>query len=78
MYIAIEGIKGVGKSSIINKLVRYFESQKEDFLFARYTMPTNSTIDKIVVRYPILMRNCDWFKEYVYACRLLHFFFSLD
>jgi thymidylate kinase len=70
MYIAIEGLKGSGKTSLVNRLILFLKTTNIDFSVMSPTKADDksSLIEKIYAKYSFLQRN-SFFKAIVYAHR---------
>jgi thymidylate kinase len=70
MYIAIEGLKGSGKTTLINKLILFLKTTNIDFSVMRPTRADdkNSLIEKIYEKYFFMQHN-SFFRAIVYAHR---------
>lgn len=69
MYICIEGIKGSGKTTLVNELKYYFERSRREFEIASPTKPIpNSYVERIFKIFRFL-RRIDVCNEYLYAAR---------
>jgi thymidylate kinase len=70
MYIAIEGVKGIGKSTLLEKLQDYFLQQQIHFTVACPTKPiSNRTISEWLFEKMPWVFQADGLKEMLYAHR---------
>lgn len=65
MYIAIEGVKGVGKSSVIQYLSQEYTNYQLLFLHPTHPMPSNHILE---ILFP-LFKYIDFYRAYLYNCR---------
>jgi thymidylate kinase len=70
MYIAIEGLKGSGKTSLVDKLILFLTAANINFSVMKPTKADdkNSLIEKIYAKYSFMQRN-SFFRAIVYTHR---------
>lgn len=67
LYVAIEGLKGVGKSTVIEHLSKIVCKYDMPITFFYPTNPM-SNYNPLEVMYPIL-KNFDFYRKHLYSCR---------